>query len=64
MNSKDFVKCVYKMVWGPNTKVKHWMMDEFIDGMYTYEETLDKIKLGLNALNKTHNNMYGYPVDK
>jgi len=45
MNKKEFVKQVYEIVWEPNAKPKHYMMDELIKGLYTYEETLEKIKI-------------------
>lgn len=44
MNGRDFVKEVFKTVWGSNTRPKHYMMDELIEGLYTYEETIEKIK--------------------
>jgi len=44
LNGRDFVKEVFQTVWGPNTRAKHYMMDELIEGLYTYEETIEKIK--------------------
>ena len=45
MNSKELVRQVFETVWGPDAKVKHWMMDELKEGLYTYEDTIEKIKL-------------------
>lgn len=73
MNSKEFVKQVFELVWHQGASVEHYGegLKELPgrDNHYTYEATLGKIKVSINTLktkninNKSIHNIYGYPVD-
>ena len=73
MNSKEFVKQVFELVWHQGASVERYGegLKELPgrDNHYTYEATLGKIKVSIDTLktkninNKSIHNIYGYPVD-
>ena len=69
MNRNEFQKTVFELVWGNGAKVEHYrngLQDLAArDNHYTYEDTLHKIKKGLDLLNalKTYESDYKMKYD-
>lgn len=69
MNHNEFQKNVFELVWGTGAKVEHYrngLQDlPARDNHYTYEDTLYKIKKGLDLLNalKTYEAVYKMKYD-
>lgn len=57
MNSREFVKQVFEIIWQPGASVENhykYGLDQLParDNHYTYEATLKKLEMGINSLNK------------